>query len=426
MLWTVTSILLFGFCSVQWCYMVKDYKYLFLDMDAFFASIEQQENKKWRHHPVAIVHHAGPSGSIIAQSYEAKRAGIYTGQRVGEAKKSLPCLAIVSSRPSLYAHYHKRIKHILDYFSPWVTPYSIDEFSIVLAPQERNASRAKSIAHNIKKDIARELGECITGSIGVASNTFLAKIASKIKKPNGFFIIKNSVSREIFANIKDITFLSGINKATALQLSTFGLKTPLDMWSASAEKLRVAMGQSGERWYLNLHGYDTKKIHEPTKSVGHSRVLAPEHRNYKSAREALVELSINVARRLRASNLKAQKIEVSAKSSILSPENTTKRYHAYKTVSPTNNQTAITTIALALFKKYPHSNPYHIAITTSNLTHCRSSTQLSLIGDNKQYIIDKVVDSVNKKFGIDALGVYNFPHKKNTIKNPYTTGGSNN
>lgn len=389
--------------------MIEDYKYLFLDMDAFFASVEQQENKQWRARAVAIVHHNGPSGSIIAQSYQAKRKGIYTGQRVGDAKKLLPGLVVASSRLNLYSHYHKKIRRILDDFSPWVTPYSIDEFSVLLAPKERSTNRAKDIALNIKKSIKEKVGEYVTGSIGIAPNVFLSKTASKIKKPDGLFVIRKEEIKKTFTEIKDITFLCGINKATAFQLATAGIKTPLDLWSAGAERLRAVMGQAGERWYLNLHGYDIKKTEGGAKSVGHSRVLAPKQRNRKGAREALVELSINVARRLRACNLEAQKIEVSIKNrgantrGILS--------HAHERITPSNRQATITAIAVKLLEKCAHNSPYHVAISSSSLTYCKNSTQLSLIENKNQHAIDKIIDSINKKFGDGALNVYNFPRK---------------
>src|SRR3990167_5849513 len=166
-----------------------NYSNLFLDMNAFFASVEQQVQPSYRSRPICVAPYTGNTGCCIAKSYEAKGFGVQTGVSVGEAKKLCPQILILESRPELYMFYHREIVKVLESFSPFVQVLSIDEFNIRLTGLDQTYEAAVKMADDIKKTIRERVGDYLYCSVGIGPNRWLAKVAGELKKPDGLVVL---------------------------------------------------------------------------------------------------------------------------------------------------------------------------------------------------------------------------------------------
>ena len=164
-------------------------KWLFVDMNAYFASVEQQVCPELRGRPTAVVPVMADSTCCIAVSYEAKKCGIKTGTKVLAARRLCPDLQLVESRPALYVKYHKEIIEAVNTVLPVEQVHSIDEMSCKLIGRERNPDYAVLLAKDIKQAIKERVGKYLLCSIGIAPNRFLSKVASNMEKPNGMTLI---------------------------------------------------------------------------------------------------------------------------------------------------------------------------------------------------------------------------------------------
>ena len=159
--------------------------WLFVDMNSYFASVEQQEQPRLRGKPTAVVTVDVDSTCCIAASYEAKAFGISTGTQLGEAKKRCPQLQVIEARHDLYVKYHNQIKDAVESCLHISKVVSVDEMECMLLGQERQPPNALLLAKRVKKAIRDAVGECLRCSIGLAPNRFLAKAASNMQKPDG-------------------------------------------------------------------------------------------------------------------------------------------------------------------------------------------------------------------------------------------------
>ena len=169
--------------------MNKNLKWLYLDFNSYFATIEQQINPSLRNRPIVIVPSITDYTCAIAASYEAKKNGIKTGTMVIEAKKLCPDIICIQAKHEKYIAYHHKLISEINRYIPIESICSIDEVACKLIGKERNPKNAISLAISIKSGIKKNVGDYINCSIGISINKFLAKTASNLKKPNGLKIL---------------------------------------------------------------------------------------------------------------------------------------------------------------------------------------------------------------------------------------------
>jgi DNA polymerase-4 len=213
----------------------KDFSVLFLDMNSFFASVEQQIQPSLRGLPIGIAPYTGNTGCIISASKEAKAFGIKVS-RVGEAKRICPELKIIEARPDLYMFYHKQIKKVIGSLTPFFEPLSIDEFAIKLTPQDQNRANSSKFALALKQKIKEEVGDFLTCSIGIGPSAFLAKIAGERHKPDGLTIVTLNKLEQFYSEL-GLTDLTGINWRMEARLKNFGIDSPLSLYKMSMGEL---------------------------------------------------------------------------------------------------------------------------------------------------------------------------------------------
>lgn len=276
-----------------------DLSWLFLDLNSYFASVEQQDRPHLRGRPVAVVPMDTDYTCAIAASYEAKAYGIKTGTMIADAKRMCPKLVCVLARHDKYVEYHHRvldevIKHI-----PINKVWSVDELSSRLPPRQRNREAATAVAHKIKDGLRRNVGEYIRCSIGVAPSGFLAKVATDMQKPDGLVILE---PHELPGRLLDLqlTDLPGINLRMEKRLRDAGITTVEQFWNISPRHARAVWGSvAGERFWYNLHGYHIPDQETKSSMIGHSRMLDPELRRPDAARLVARRLTAKAAARLR-------------------------------------------------------------------------------------------------------------------------------
>ncbi|MBM2820464.1 MAG: UmuC protein, partial [Candidatus Berkelbacteria bacterium] len=290
----------------------KDFSNLFLDMNAFFASVEQQVQPTLRGKPICVAPYIGDTGCCIAKSYEAKKYLVQTGTLVGEAKKACPQIVIVESRPELYMFYHKQIVKALECFSPFLRVLSVDEFNIRLGGLDASYNEAVKMGKNIKKAIREKVGDYLTCSVGVGPNMWLAKVAGELKKPDGLVVLTLKELPALYRSLNLID-LPGINIGMIRQLQHRKIKTPYDFYLQNLHNLSRWFGHPGRVWYYRLRGFEVDDVKATTKSIGHQHVLAPKYRDWQSARRVLIKMAHKCAERLRKKNFWAGGVSINVR-----------------------------------------------------------------------------------------------------------------
>jgi DNA polymerase IV len=265
-------------------------KWLYVDFNSYFASVEQQMQPHLRGKPVAVVPVETDSTCAIAASYEAKAFGVKTGTPIWEARQKCPDLICVLARHEAYVDYHHRAIEEINRHIPVTDICSIDEMASRLMRNESSETAARAIALSIKAGMAANLGPWVRCSIGIAANRYLAKVATDIEKPDGLTILMpDDVERRLMAlRPRD---LPGIGANMERRLRFAGIFSMEDIWALDRRTMRRMWGSVwGERmWYL-LRGHDLPELPTKRRSLGHSHVLGPDLRPPAHA--------INVARRL--------------------------------------------------------------------------------------------------------------------------------
>lgn len=289
-------------------------KWLFMDLNSYFASVEQQENPSLRGKPVAVVPMPTDSTCAIAASYEAKAYGIKTGTKIYEAKRMCPDLRCVLARHDVYVDYHHRILEEVIKHTPINKVCSIDELSSRLPPNRRSEERAVEVAHRLKDGLRQNIGEAITCSIGLAPNSLLGKIASDMQKPDGLTILHPDNLPGPLLDLR-LTDLPGIGENMERRLNRAGIQTIEQFWNISPKHARKIWGSvQGERFWYWLHGYDFEAPETGNVMIGHSRVLDLEHRTPDKARLMARRLLTKASYRLRRKGFYATRLSLGARS----------------------------------------------------------------------------------------------------------------
>jgi DNA polymerase IV len=265
-------------------------KIVHIDMDAFFASVEQRDNPALRGKPVAV----GGSGDrsvVAAASYEARRYGVHSAMASSVAKRLCPHLIFVKPRFPVYTSISRQIRSILDEYTDLVEPLSLDEAYLDVTYIKKGKPSATLIAREIRQRIREETG--LTASAGVSYNKFLAKMASEVKKPDGMFVI---LPEEASAFIDDLEIRKfyGIGKVTAKKMSEMGILYGRDLKLLDRQELVRLFGKAGNFYYDIVKGNDNRRVEESLerKSIGGEETFEqdlylPEH--LKPELEAIAE-----------------------------------------------------------------------------------------------------------------------------------------
>ncbi len=287
---------------------------LVVDLNCAFASIEQQHDAALRGRPLAIAAYATDAATIVSASREARDLGIRTGMRVFEAKAIYPGIAVKEPNPPHYRAVSDQLVEIMERHSPDVLRMSIDEASMNLAgTPDLTRLGPEGVGRAIKAALRKEVGECVTCSVGVSTSIWMAKQASNLNKRDGLERIDHTNLVSVFERLR-LTDLSGIAEATARRLLRAGIHTPVEFLRAGVDQLRLAGMQApvADGWLRRLRGFEVGTFEGPArKSYSHSHVLARATTSQRELEELLMRLSEMVGRRLRAAGRRGSVVSVS-------------------------------------------------------------------------------------------------------------------
>ncbi len=241
-------------------------KIIHIDMDAFFASVEQRDNPEWRGKPIAVGG-SGERGVIAAASYEARAFGVRSAMPGSKARRLCPGLIFAPHRFEAYREVSAQIRAIFERWTPLVQPLSLDEAYLDVTDNLRGEPSAIRVAEAIRAEIFATTR--LTASAGVSYNKFLAKIASDMNKPDGLFVITPKEGADFVAGLAVRKFY-GVGPATARKMDALGIITGEDLRARTAEELGRHFGKAGRYYYWASRGIDHRAVnpHQERKSIG--------------------------------------------------------------------------------------------------------------------------------------------------------------
>ena len=232
-------------------------KIIHIDMDAFYASVEQRDDPSLRGKPIVVGGSPDGRGVVAAASYEARRFGIHSAMASSRARRLCPQLIFVRPRFEAYKAESRKLHEVFRRYTELIEPLSLDEayLDVSACPQERGS--ATLIARRIKREIKEETG--LTASAGVSYNKFLAKLASDMDKPDGLYLITPDQGEGFIAELPVGKF-HGVGPATEARMHALGIRTGADLRERSLDELNAAFGHRGPFYYAIARGIDERPV----------------------------------------------------------------------------------------------------------------------------------------------------------------------
>jgi DNA polymerase-4 len=398
--------------------------FLHIDLNSFFASVEQQLHPEYRNRPLAVVPTLADTTCCIAASYEAKALGIKTGTQVGEAKKICPEIVLIAGNHDHYAEYSHKIAKAVERCCPVAHTPSIDEMVCQLIGREREPPTARRIALEIKQAIKDDVGETLRCSIGMAPNRYLAKIASDMQKPDGLIGLLPSQLPRAIAHL-ELRDLPGVGAKTEVRLNAKGITTMEGLLALDRKGMHALWDSVwGDRLYHWLRGADSGDDGAPVasevqKSLGHSHVLGPEFRSAEGAWAVAHKLLHKAAMRLRMEKFYTASMAVTIRYQLTAEQ--AARVKAKKHFSGIKHsgwgmearfaecQDTLTLLEVlrGIWRQAPtgaeFQRPFFVGVTLKNLIP-ESEHQETLFGDvDNRGQLSATMDKLNLKYGHTTL-----------------------
>ncbi|MBM4258448.1 MAG: DNA polymerase IV [Deltaproteobacteria bacterium] len=393
-----------------------------LDMDAFYAAIEQRDFPELRGKPL-IVGGDRARGVVSTASYEARPYGVHSAMPMAQALKLCPHAIVVPPRREAYLEASRHVFTILRSFTPLVEPLSLDEAFLDVTESESLFGSARTIATRIKEQIYRETQ--LTGSAGIASTKFIAKIASDMQKPNGLVEVRDEDVLS-FLHPLPVTRLWGVGRVTAQSLATLGIRTIGDLARWPRETLVSRYGANGDHLYQLAHGIDPRSVdpNQEMKSIGEEETFSQDLDQDIEVHAALLRYAQTVARRLRSRKLMGRTITVKIKTAERLGEGRFRLYTRSHTLpAPTSDAQEIYHAAVALFAAVPRrGQKVRLAgIYASNIETEPTTQQLSLFAppthqNDKRQQLGKLIDQLTTRYGKNAIRLGETPNSSTSRK----------
>jgi DNA polymerase IV len=295
-------------------------KIIHIDMDAFYASVEQRDNPEIKGKPVIVGGDPDSRGVVAACSYEARKFGIHSAMPCSKAARLCKKAVFLRPRFEAYTKISKQIRQIFLEYTDLVEPLSLDEAYLDVTENKKDMSSATLIAEEIRKKIFLVTG--LTASAGVSFNKFLAKTASDINKPDGIAVITPDMA-EKFIDKLEIGKFFGIGKVTEKKMIETGIKTGADLKKHSREKLITLFGKPGNYYYEISHGLDNRPVtpNRVRKSIGKERTFSEDITDMENIMQILEEISRQVSSSLERHGKEGKTITLKV------------RYHDFKSIT---------------------------------------------------------------------------------------------
>ncbi|MDR4509970.1 MAG: DNA polymerase IV [Candidatus Brocadiaceae bacterium] len=373
---------------------------LHIDMNAFFASVEQQTNPALRGKPIAVIG-SNERTVVTTASYEARAYGVKTGMTKYEARRLCPHIILVAGKTSRYTDTCRRLVEIYQQYTPIVEVYSVDEVFMDVTGSLPLFGSATVIAEKIKKDIHENFGR-LTCSVGIAPNKLLAKLGSDMEKPDGLVVIRQEDARKLLEHLP-VSEICGIGSWLERHLAAMGILTCGELGQTSPFLLKNRFGMIGERLKLMAQGIDDSPVipleqESKVKSVGHSMTIDSDVSDTSTLEKYIFQLSEMVGRRLRRGGYAGRTVTL------------TIRYANFHTFTKQksvgihmNNSIDIYLVAQEILGAIQLQQPVRlIGVSVRNLVKHMNQLPLFAEDKNRQAAIH-VMDKINNRYGDFSL-----------------------
>jgi DNA polymerase-4 len=372
---------------------------LHVDLDAFFASVEQRDQPELRGKPVVVgMGGTNDRGVVAAASYEARVFGVHSALPIRTARRLCPGCIFVPVRGAVYAAVSREVMAILRRFTPLVEPISIDEAFMDVTASRALFGDGRTIATRIKTAIREELE--LTASVGVASTKLVAKIGSDLRKPDGLVVVEPGDEATFLAPLP-IARLWGVGPSTAVALRDFGVATIGDLAAMDRASLVRRFGQHGAALVDRAHGRDVDPVSDPdaAKSVGHEHTFDEDTSDAEVLERTLLAMAEGVSARLRDAGVRATTVTVKVRDSSFA---TVTRQR--KLVEPTDLTEPIWRAALDLARpEFRGKRIRLVGVTASGLGERDQLGLFDGISDERQRRVVVAADELRHRFGTRAV-----------------------
>lgn len=369
-----------------------------LDMNAFFASLEQLDNPYWRGRPVAVTN--GLKGTCcITSSYEARAFGVKTAMHLKEARRLCPGLIQAPARPERYAEVSTKIMAAIQEIAPDIEVFSVDEAFLDLTHCQTYYHHDPLAIGRLMKQKVFEVSGLLC-SVGISGDKTTAKWAAKQHKPNGLTIIEPWRAEEALSKVP-VTELCGIKAGIGGFLELRGVKLCGDMKKLPISELGRRFGNPGRRIWLMAQAKDPDELHQEVKApktIGHGKVIPPNTRDGEVLRTYLMHMAMKLGRRLRKYNFEAQLFSVGmlADGGWLGGR--------YKTASPTDDGTAVFQLCRAFLEtRWQGQGVFQVHVGALDPKPARVQQDFFIQADPKRVRINAAIDRINIRFGEFAI-----------------------
>lgn len=384
---------------------------LHLDLDAFFASVEELLNPDLEGKPIIVGGSASGRGVVSSASYAARAFGVRSAMPTARALRLCPEAIVVPPRHGVYATYSERVMAVLQEYSPLLEQVSIDEAFLELTGCQRLWGPIPDLARRIQERILDEIS--LSASVGLASSRLVSKIASDLRKPYGLVVVEHGREAEFLAPLP-VERLWGVGKVTAATLQRLGVQTIGDLAALSVETLTRAFGPHGAGLKRRALGQDDSPVvtEREAKSVSNEETFAKDLTDEEMLMKELLRLSDKVAARLRANGLAGRTVRLKL------------RYHDFETVlrsttlpEATDSAKEIYASILTLWKKHwKRGRPVRlVGVGVANL-ESEPARQLSLFDQQpaRNENLERTLDEIRSRFGRDAIQRASLKRRKQT------------
>jgi DNA polymerase-4 len=375
---------------------------LHVDMDAFYASVEERDDPRLVGRPVIVGGTAERRGVVAAANYVARQFGVHSAMASGEAKRRCPQAIVIRPRMEVYAAVSRQIRAIFERYTPLVEPLSLDEAFLDVSGSAHLFGGAAAVGRQIKADIKNEIR--LIASVGVAPNKFLAKIASDLEKPDGFVVVSADMA-QAFLDPLPIGRLWGVGRATDATFARQGISTIGQLRTLSLDTLEQLAGRVGARLWDLAHGRDERKVvpDREAKTISHETTFATDIAEPAALREWLLELTEQVARRLRRHALCGRTVQIKIRAADF------QTFTRARTLpKPTDVTQELWQAAAELFDEFAARKRLSVRLLgmgVSGLTADAKTQQQLFDGEEhrKQGQLDSVADAIADRFGHRAI-----------------------
>jgi DNA polymerase IV len=393
-------------------------RWLYLDLNSYFASVEQQLSPELRGKPIIVAPVGSDTTVAIAASVEAKRYGISTGTPVWEAKRLCKDIIVTPARHEKYVEFHQAIIEEIWKHIPVTHVCSIDEVACRLLDNENSAEAATALARRIKAAIRATVGDCLTSSVGIAPNRLLAKLASDLRKPDGLVVLtaEQLPDRLFDLRLRDI---AGIGPRMEKRLAQDGINDIRQLIERRPREAGNAWGgTNGDRlWYL-LHGVELPEKATRTRSIGHSHVLSPGKRGAEPVRLTARRLALKAASRLRRKGYLSRLLVLHARF-----EDDKTVWQVSRKLPSTQDSFQVLAALDALFPRLADEGRRRhgglrvrmVGVTLTEIRPADGGEQGSLFGlldpddplarETRSLALSRAMDRINEKFGRHAVSL---------------------